>query len=111
MWRAVLISLFWAADLLLWTGLLLAIYIDISSCRMWTRRRRLGGGPSGIPVASLILYLFRVLVRPLDYLANKHRTWQFLVLLSLLAIAFHLTCQFILPRLVSRVHGSTRRGG
>jgi phosphoglycerol transferase MdoB-like AlkP superfamily enzyme len=99
--QAFLIAM-WALEVVLWCGVVFGVAIDIFSCRAYIRRRRTGRGPSGIPLLGLILFLLRILVRPLDMVWRVHRPWWLLVFAFVMAVAFHLACQIVAPRALAK---------
>jgi len=87
----------WALDVALWVGVAFGVFIDVVSCRAHVRRRRSGRGPSGVPIVALCLFLLRILVRPLDFASRVHRPWWLLACAVIVAFAFHLSCQVLIP--------------
>ena len=96
-------------EVVLWAGLLFGIACDLMSCRLSIRRRRLGSGPSAIPVVGWMLYVLRISVRPIDMLNQIHRSWGFIVAAIFVATVFHALCQWFIPRMAAPATASRRK--
>src|ERR1700683_2472458 len=95
-----ILAVLWMAEILLWIGVAFGVFLDVTSCRLWIRRTRTGGGPSGIPAVALVLFVLRLAVRPLDFFSRTHRALGLLPGATGFAILFHVACQLIVPRVV-----------
>jgi hypothetical protein len=96
------LTLMWVLDLALWCGLVFGLAVDLFSCRAHIRRRIRGRGPTGIPFVGLMLVLLPIFVRPLDMVSRVHRPWWLLLIAAGAALAFHLSCQIVVPRAFKR---------
>jgi hypothetical protein len=99
--RQILYLIVASADVALWIAFSIGVVLDVVSCVTFINIRKNGHGPSGVPIVSLLFYIYRIFIRPLD----PHRPFVELhrsLALAAVAIFFHVSMQFLIPCLVVR---------
>jgi hypothetical protein len=95
-----------AIEVSLWAVATLGVAIDVGYVWVVMRADPHKRPPSGVPVVGLFAYLLRIYVRPWDWASGRHRGWIVLLVMSAIAVVFHLTCLVFIPlRLSRRRHG------